>query len=99
MRLSQRELILALATGTVLLFGMSAILSKSKIEEWKDVTKTWRCPIETMRQYEKDNRLYYTKNGVPRIKRFVDDVPGGRTDHGGVGGYLRQRGTAGNSVH
>jgi len=44
--------------------------------EWKDVTKTWRCPIETMRQYEKDNRLYYTKNGVPRIKRFVDDVPG-----------------------
>jgi len=44
--------------------------------EWKGVTKTWRCPIETMRQYEKDNRLYYTKNGVPRIKRFVDDVPG-----------------------
>ena len=44
--------------------------------KWMDVTKTWRCPIETMRQYEKDNRLYYTKNGVPRIKRFVDDVPG-----------------------
>lgn len=44
--------------------------------EWKGVTKTWRCPLETMRQYEKDNRLYYTKNGVPRIKRFVDDVPG-----------------------
>lgn len=44
--------------------------------DWKGVTKTWRCPIETMRQYEKEHRLYYTKNGVPRIKRFVGDVPG-----------------------
>lgn len=44
--------------------------------EWKGVTKMWRCPIETMRQYEKENRIYYTKNGVARIKRFVDDVPG-----------------------
>lgn len=44
--------------------------------EWKGVTKTWRCPIETMRQYEKENLLYYTKNGGARIKRFVDDLPG-----------------------
>lgn len=44
--------------------------------EWKGVAKMWRCPIETMHQYEKENRLYYTKNSVPRIKRFVDDVPG-----------------------
>lgn len=44
--------------------------------EWKGVTKTWRCPIETMRQYEKDDLIYYTKNGVARIKRFVEDLPG-----------------------
>ena len=44
--------------------------------EWKGVFRTWRCPIETMRQYEKENRLYYTRNGVARIKRYVDDVPG-----------------------
>lgn len=44
--------------------------------EWKGVTKTWRCPIETMRQYEKDFRIYYTRNGVARIKRYVDDLPG-----------------------
>lgn len=44
--------------------------------EWKGVFRTWRCPIETMRRYEKENLLYYTKNGVARIKRFVDDLPG-----------------------
>lgn len=44
--------------------------------EWKGVFRTWRCPIETMRRYEKDNLLYYTRNGVARIKRFVNDLPG-----------------------
>jgi Tfp pilus assembly protein PilO len=39
MRLSQREIILAMVTGTVVLFGMTAILSKSKIDEWKDINK------------------------------------------------------------
>jgi site-specific DNA-methyltransferase (adenine-specific)/adenine-specific DNA-methyltransferase len=44
--------------------------------EWKGVFRTWRCPVETMRQYENENRIYYTKNGVARIKRYVDDLPG-----------------------
>ena len=44
--------------------------------EWKGITKTWRCPIDTMRQYEEEGRLYYTKNGIARIKRYVDDQLG-----------------------
>jgi len=44
--------------------------------EWNGVFKTWRCPIETMREYERENRLYYTRNGVARIKRYVDELPG-----------------------
>lgn len=44
--------------------------------EWNGVKRIWRCPIETMRRYEKDNRLYYTKNGVARIKRYLDEMPG-----------------------
>jgi site-specific DNA-methyltransferase (adenine-specific)/adenine-specific DNA-methyltransferase len=44
--------------------------------EWKGVFRTWRCPITTMRKYEKEGRLYYTREGVARIKRYVDDVPG-----------------------
>lgn len=44
--------------------------------EWKGVTRTWRCPIGTMREHEKEDRLYYTRNGGARIKRYVDDLPG-----------------------
>ncbi|WP_411726877.1 site-specific DNA-methyltransferase [Methyloglobulus sp.] len=44
--------------------------------EWKGVVKTWRCPLTTMQRYEKENRLYYTKNGVARIKRYLDEVQG-----------------------
>lgn len=46
------------------------------VYEWKGITKNWRCPIETMQQYEKEDKLYYTKNGVARIKRYIDTLPG-----------------------
>ena len=44
--------------------------------EWKGVTKLWRCPLETMKEHDKNDRIYYTKNGVARIKRFLDEMPG-----------------------
>ena len=44
--------------------------------EWKDVKRIWRCPIETMRKYEREKRLYYTRNGVARIKRYLEEMPG-----------------------
>ena len=46
------------------------------IYEWNGVTKLWRCPIETMRKHEKEERLYYTKNGVARYIRYLDEMPG-----------------------
>ncbi|MEA3375047.1 MAG: DNA methyltransferase [Chloroflexota bacterium] len=44
--------------------------------EWNGITRVWRCPIETMEQYERDNRIYYTRNGFPRYKRYLDEMPG-----------------------
>lgn len=44
--------------------------------KWEGILRTWRCPETTMRRYKNENRLYYTKQGVARIKRFVDDLPG-----------------------
>jgi site-specific DNA-methyltransferase (adenine-specific)/adenine-specific DNA-methyltransferase len=44
--------------------------------EWHGITKNWRCPIETMQRYEEEGRLYYTQNGVARIKRYLDELPG-----------------------
>ncbi|HEU5124645.1 MAG TPA: site-specific DNA-methyltransferase [Verrucomicrobiae bacterium] len=43
---------------------------------WKGVTKLWRCPIDTMRDLDSRGRLYYTKNGVARFKRYLDEMPG-----------------------
>ncbi len=50
------------------------------IYEWKGVTKLWRCPIETMRKHEENERLYYTKNGVVRYIRYLDEMPGSPID-------------------
>jgi site-specific DNA-methyltransferase (adenine-specific)/adenine-specific DNA-methyltransferase len=36
----------------------------------------WRCPITTMKQYEKDNKLYYTSKGGIRIKKYLDKMLG-----------------------
>ncbi len=43
---------------------------------WKGVRKVWRCPKETMVRYEKQNRLHYSSKGVPRIKRYLDEMQG-----------------------
>ena len=44
--------------------------------EWKGITKIWRCPFTTMQEYHKSGKLYYTRNGTPRLKQFLDDMPG-----------------------
>ena len=44
--------------------------------EWKGVTQEWRCPIETIKRYEKENRLYYSRRGVARYKQYLDKMPG-----------------------
>lgn len=44
--------------------------------EWKGIRRIWRCPIATMRRYEAEKRLYYTRNGVARIKRYLAEMQG-----------------------
>ncbi len=43
---------------------------------WKGVKRIWRCPEETMEKYEREKRLYYTNKGTPRLKQYLDDMPG-----------------------
>ena len=43
---------------------------------WKGVTRVWRCPLETMERLEKEGRIFYTRNGMPRLKRYLDEMPG-----------------------
>lgn len=44
--------------------------------EWNGIYDYWRCPIETMKEYERTGRLYYTRKGRPRYKRYLDEMPG-----------------------
>ena len=43
--------------------------------DWKGIKKLWRCPIETMQKYEEQNKLYYTRNGTPRLKQYLEEMP------------------------
>lgn len=43
---------------------------------WKGKDGYWRCPIETMERYEKEDRLYYTENKTPRYKQYMEEMPG-----------------------
>jgi len=44
--------------------------------EWKGITRLWRCPIETMKRYETENRLTYTGKGLVRYKQYLEEMPG-----------------------
>jgi site-specific DNA-methyltransferase (adenine-specific) len=44
--------------------------------EWKGITRLWRCPISTMERLDQDGRVFYTKNGIPRLKRYLDESKG-----------------------
>lgn len=43
---------------------------------WNGKAGYWRCPYSTMEKYEKEGRLYYTANGTPRYKQYLDEMPG-----------------------
>jgi adenine-specific DNA-methyltransferase len=45
---------------------------------WKGKEGIWRCPQTTMAELDAQGRLFYTENGVPRLKQYLDDM-GGRT--------------------
>jgi DNA modification methylase len=43
---------------------------------WNGVEKQWYVSKEKMAQLHADNRLEYNKGGIPRIKRFLDEMEG-----------------------
>ena len=44
--------------------------------EYKGIEGYWRCPIDTMKKLDEENRLYYTSKGGIRIKRYLDENKG-----------------------
>jgi DNA modification methylase len=44
--------------------------------EWKGYSKQWYVSLETMETLDKENRLEYNSKGIPRIKRYMDEMEG-----------------------
>jgi DNA modification methylase len=43
---------------------------------WNGNTKQWYVSLEKMQELHNDNRLEYNAAGIPRIKRFLDELEG-----------------------
>jgi DNA modification methylase len=44
--------------------------------EWKGVKRIWRLPLSRMQEFDKAGKLFYTRTGFPRIKRYLDEAKG-----------------------
>ena len=48
--------------------------------EWKGVRpssgRMWSYTFENMQKLENENKIFYTRNGIPRLKQFLDEMPG-----------------------
>lgn len=46
--------------------------------EYKGVRTLWRCPIETLKKYDREGRLHWPKKkgGVPRLKKYESEHEG-----------------------
>jgi hypothetical protein len=44
--------------------------------EWKGVRRVWRVPLGTMENLDAEGRVFYTRNGIPRMKRYLDEAKG-----------------------
>ncbi len=43
---------------------------------WNGVNKQWYVSEDKMKELHEQHRLQYNKNGIPRIKRFLDEMEG-----------------------
>ena len=56
--------------------GASGLQGGGYEYEWKGVTRVWRAPVKTMERLDAEGRVFYTRNGIPRMKRYLDEAKG-----------------------
>ena len=44
--------------------------------EWKGITRVWRVPMSSMGRLDSEGKVFYTKNGIARRKRYLDESKG-----------------------
>ncbi len=43
---------------------------------WNGHQRVWRLPETSMQRLDAEGRIFYTRNGMPRVKRFLDESKG-----------------------
>jgi adenine-specific DNA-methyltransferase len=43
---------------------------------WNEIRRAWRYTEQEMKRLDTEGRLFYTKNGMPRYKQYLDEMPG-----------------------
>ena len=61
---------------TTPLTGPGGAEKGNPVFEWKGHTRAWRYSKETMERLDREGRLYYSKTGYARQKRYLEDSPG-----------------------
>ncbi|CAN5826768.1 site-specific DNA-methyltransferase [soil metagenome] len=56
--------------------GTSGLQGGGYAYEWRGVTREWRVSEKRMQELDKAGRIFYTRNGFPRMKRYLDEMPG-----------------------
>lgn len=44
--------------------------------EWNGHVRAWRYTLENMQKLHNEGRIFYTKNGMPRYKQYLDEMQG-----------------------
>ncbi len=46
------------------------------VYEWKGIKRPWAYAKESLDRLEKEGKIFWTKNGIPRLKQYLDEMPG-----------------------
>jgi len=49
---------------------------RGPIYEWNGFKRAWRYRKEEMQRLDDEGRIFYTENGMPRYKQYLDEMPG-----------------------
>ncbi|HEY1057859.1 MAG TPA: site-specific DNA-methyltransferase [Limnobacter sp.] len=49
---------------------------RGPVFEWNGHTRAWRYTRENAKRLEDEGRIYFTENGMPRYKQYLDEMPG-----------------------
>ena len=47
---------------------------RGPVYEWRGVKRAWRVTRENMEQLERQEKIFYTKRGIPRLKQYWDEI-------------------------